>query len=163
MIARDEAEPNQLIQELKRCKTELVTQNELLIGSVNRSKKNLRDFQFLEENGLSTRKLGFSIEENYDKLVIELGLLVEDWYRYIRLSVLAKDPQPQTGPEIEILKIEINDQSKQIDEYKEMVHQIKFENLDVFTKIENSSRIGQREHAVIKESKLNQELRPPPP
>ena len=163
LIARDKAEPNQLMQELKKCKNELVTQKELLIGSVNRSKKNLRDFHFLEENGLSTRKLGFSIEENYDKLVIELGLLVEDWYRYIRLSVLAKDPQPQTGPEIEILKIEINDQSKQIDEYKEMVHQIKFENLDVFTKIENSSRIGQREHAVIKESKLNQELRPPPP
>ena len=155
-------EPNNLQRELQKSRTKLITQKELLVGSVTRSKLSLRDFKFLEENGLSTRKLGFSIEENYDKLVIELGLLVEDWYRYIQISVLAKDPQPQTGPEIEILKIEINDQSKQIDEYKEMVHQIKFENLDIFTKIENSSRIGQREHTVIKESKLNQELRPPP-
>ena len=78
MNARNK-EPNHLIQELQKCKTKLVTQKELLIGSVNRSKANLRDFKFLEENGLSTRKLGFSIEENYDKLVIELGLLVEEW------------------------------------------------------------------------------------
>ena len=63
MNARDK-EPNHLIQELQKCKTKLVTQKELLIGSVNRSKANLRDFKFLEENGLSTRKLGFSIEEN---------------------------------------------------------------------------------------------------
>ena len=98
-MARDKAEPSKLIQELKRCKNELVTQKELLIGSVNRSKKNLRDFHFLEENGLSTRKLGFNIEENYDKLIVELELLVEDWY--------TKDLQPQTDPEREILKMEI--------------------------------------------------------
>ena len=160
-VAQDKAEPSRLKQELKRCKNELVTQKELLIGSVNRSKKNLRDFHFLEENGLSTRKLGFQIEENYDKLIVELELLVEDWYRYIRLSVLAKEPQPQTEPEREILKMEIDKQSRQIDEYKEMVHQIKFENLDIFTKIENNSRNGQEKHTLIREHELKPELRPP--
>ena len=158
--ARDN-EPNNLQRELQKSRTKLITQKELLVGSVTRSKLSLRDFKLLEENGLSTRKLGFSIEESYEKLVIDLGLLVEDWYRYIQLSVLARDPQPQTGPEIEILKIEIGDQSKQIEEYKEMVNQIKFENLDIFTKIEMSSKIGREEHITIDESKLNKELRPP--
>ena len=162
LVAQDKAEPSRLKQELNRCKNELVTQKELLIGSVNRSKKNLRDFHFLEENGLSTRKLGFNIEENYDKLIIELELLVEDWYRYIRLSVLAKEPQPQTEPEREILKIEIDKQSRQIDEYKEMVHQVKFENLDIFTKIENISKSCQEKHTLIRENGLKPEFRPPP-
>ena len=163
MVAHDKAEPSRLKQEQKRCKNELVTQKELLIGSVNRSKKNLRDFHYLEENGLSTRKLGFQIEESYDKLIIELEQLVEDWYRYIRLSVLAKEPQPQTDPEREILKIEIDKQSRQIDEYKEMVHQIKFENLDIFTKIENNSRVCQEKDTLIREHGLKPELRHPPP
>ena len=79
LVAHDKAEPSRLKQELKRCKNELVTQKELLIGSVNRSKKNWRDFHYLEENGLSTQKLGFQIEESYDKLIIELEQLVEDW------------------------------------------------------------------------------------
>ena len=156
--AQDETE---LTKELRRCKTGLVTQKELLIGSVTRSKQNIRDFKRLEEIGLSTRKLGLCIEENYEKLVTELGRLVEEWCRYIRLSVLAKEPQPRSAPDIEVLKIEISDQSKQIDEYKEMVNQIKFENLDIFTKIEMSSKIGREEHITIKESKLNKELRPP--
>ena len=153
-VAQDKDEPSRLKQELKRCKNELVTQKELLIGSVNRFKKNLRDFHYLEENGISTRKLGVQIEESYDKLIIELEQLVEDWYRYIRLSVLAKEPQPNKDPEREILKIEIDKQSRQIDEYKEMVHQVKFENLDIFTKIENSSKKCHEKQALIKEHGL---------
>ena len=39
LMAHDKAEPSRLKQELKRCKNELVTQKELLIGSVNRSKR----------------------------------------------------------------------------------------------------------------------------
>ena len=161
-VAQDKAEPSRLKQETKRCKNELVTQKELLIGSVNRFKKNLRDFHYLEENGISTQKLGVQIEESYDKLCLELEQLVEDWYRYIRLAVLAKEPQPSTEPEREILKLEIDKQSRKIDEYKEMVHQVKFENLDIFTKIENSSKICQ-EKTLIKEHGLKPELRPPPP
>ena len=123
-MAQDKAQPSRLKQDQRKCRNELVTKQELLIGSVNRSIKNLRDFHYLEENGLSTRKLGFQIEESYDKLIIELEDLVEHWYMYIRLSVIAKEPQPQTDPEREVLKIEIDKQSKQIDEYKEMVNQM---------------------------------------
>ena len=68
LVARDKAEPSRLTQELKRCKNELVTQKELIISSVNRFKKNLMDFHYLEENGISTQKLGVQIEESYDKL-----------------------------------------------------------------------------------------------
>ena len=161
-MAQDKAEPSRLKQETKRCKNELVTQKELMIGSVNRFKKNLRDFHYLEENGISTRKLGVQIEESYDKLIIELEQLVEDWYRYIRLAVLAKEPQPSTDPEREILKIKIDKQSRKIDEYKEMVHQVKFENLDIFTKIENSFTQCQEKHTLIRESRLKSEFRPPP-
>ena len=57
-VAQNKAEPSRLKQETKRCKNELVTQKELMIGSVNRFKKNLRDFHYLEENGISTQKLG---------------------------------------------------------------------------------------------------------
>ena len=92
MVAHDKAEPSQLKQKQRECKNKLVTRQELLVGSVNRSKKNLRDFQYLEENGLSTRKLGFQIEESYDKLIMELEQLVEDWYEYIRLLVISKEP-----------------------------------------------------------------------
>ena len=162
-VAHDKAEPSRLKQEAKRCKNELVTQKELLIGSMNRFKKNLRDFHYLEENGISTQKLGVQIEESYDKLCLELEQLVEDWYRYIRLAVLAKEPQPSTDPEREILKLEIDEQSRQIDEYKEMVHQVKFENLDIFTKIENCSKQCQEKHTLIREHGLKPELRPPPP
>lgn len=162
MVAHDKAQPSRLKQDQRKCKNELVTKQELLIGSVNRSKKNLLDFHYLEENGLSTRKLGFQIEESYDKLIIELEDLVEHWYMYIRLSVIAKEPQPQTDPEREVLKIEIDKQSKQIDKYKEMVHQIKFENLDIFTKIENNSRVCQVKDTLIKEQGLKPELRPLP-
>ena len=101
-VAQDKAEPSRLKQETKRCKNELVTQKELLIGSVNRFKKNLRDFHYLEENGISTQKLGVQIEESYDKLCSELEQLVEDWYRYIRLAVLSKEPQPSREGDPEI-------------------------------------------------------------
>ena len=161
-MAHDKAQPSRLKQDQRKCKNELVTKQELLIASVNRSIKNLRDFHYLEENGLSTRKLGIQIEESYDKLIIELEDLVEHWHMYIRLSVIAKDPQPQTEPEREVLKIEIDKQSKQIDKYKELVHQIKFENLDIFTKIENNSTVCQVKDTLIKEQGLKQELRPLP-
>ena len=162
-VAQDKAEPSRLKQEAKRCKNELVTQKELIIGSVNRFKKNLRDFHYLEENGISTQKLGVQIGESHDKLCSELNQLVEDWSRYIRLAVLSKEPQPSTEADREILKLEIDEQTRQIDEYKEMVDQLKLENLDVFTKIENSFKQCQEKHTLIRENGLKPELRPPPP
>merc|ERR1712105_65434 len=59
-------------------------------------------------------------------------------------------------------KQEIDNEMKRIDEYKEMVDQLKFENLDVFTKIENSSKMCQETHGPIRENKLKPELRPAP-
>ena len=131
LVAQDKAEPSQLKQEANKCRLELLTQKELLLGSVSRFKKNLRNFRFLEENGISTQKLGVQIGESHDKLEIELNQLVEDWSRYIRLAVISKEPQPCTEADREILKLEIDKQTRQIDEYKEMVDQLKLENLDV--------------------------------
>ena len=148
-VAQDKAEPSRLKQELKRCENELVTQKELLIGSVNRCKKNHRDFHYLEEIGISTQKLGVQIGESHDKLCSELNQLVEDWSRYIPLAVQSKEPQPSTETDREIMKLEIDEQTRQIDEYKEMVDQIKLENLDVFTKIENNSKQCQEKHTLI--------------
>ena len=149
LVAQDKAEPSRLKQEVKRCKNELVTQKELIKSSVNRFKKNLRDFHYLEENEISTQKLGVQIGESYDKLGLELNQLVEDWSRYIRMAVISKEPQPSTEPEREILKIEIDEQSRQIDDYKEMIDELKLENLDIFTKIENNSKC-QEKHTLIR-------------
>ena len=161
-VAQDKAEPSRLKQETKRCKNELVTQKELLISSVNRFKKNLRDFHYLEENGISTQKLGVQIGESHDKLGLELNQLVEDWSRYIRLAVISKEPQPCTETDREILKLEIDEQIKQIDEYKEMVDQLKMENLDIFMKIESNLKLCQEKQTLIRENGLKPELRPPP-
>ena len=162
MVAQDKAEPSRLKQEAERCKLELMTQRELLVGSVNRFKKNLRNFHFLEENGISTQTLAVQMGESHDKLCSELNQLVEEWSRYIRLAVISKEPPPKSPADREILKLEIDEQTRQIDEYKEMVDQLKLENLDVFTRIENSSKMCQEKHSLIRESRLKPEFRPPP-
>ena len=153
---------SRLKQEADRCKLDLLTQRELLQGSITRLKKNIRNFHWLEENGLSIQKLSLDIGESYDKLCTELKQLVDKWSRYIRLAVISKEPQPQSPADREILKQEIDNQMGKIDEYKEMVDQLKFENLDVFAKIENSSKMCQKTHGPIREEKLKPELRPAP-
>ena len=165
MVAQDKADPkhSRLKQEADRCKLELLTQRELLQGSINRFKKNIRNFHFLEENGLSTQNLAVQMGESHDKLCSELNQLVEEWSRYIRLTVISKEPPPQSPADREILKIEIDDQTRQIDEYKEMVDQLKLENLDFFARIENSSKMCQEKHSLIREDKLKPEFRPPLP
>ena len=164
MMAQDKADltHSRLKQEAERCKLDLLTQRELLQGSITRLKKNIRNFHWLEENGLSIQKLSLDIGESYDKLCTELKQLVDEWSRYIRLAVISKEPQPQSPADREILKQEIDNQMGKIDEYKEMVDQLKFENLDVFTKIENSSKMCQKTHGPIREEKLKPELRPAP-
>ena len=163
MVAQDKAEPSRLKQEAVRCKLELMTQRELLQGSINRFKKNIRNFHFLEENGISTQTLAVQMGESHDKLCSELNQLVDEWSRYIRLTVISKEPSPQSPADREILKQEIDDQMGQINEYKEMVDQLKFKNLDVFAKIENSSKMCQKKHSPIREDKLKPEFSPPPP
>ena len=164
LVAQDKADPkhSRLKQEAERCKLELLTQRELLVGSVNRFKKNIRNFHFLEENGISTQTLAVQMGESHEKLCSELNQLVEEWSRYIRLAVTSKEPAPQTPADREILKLEIDEQTRQIDEYKEMVDQLKLENLDVFTRIENGSKMCQEKPSLIRENKLKPEFRPTP-
>merc|ERR1712030_303548 len=76
------------------------------------------------------------------------------------LQGMSKEPQPQSPADREILKQEIDDQLGQINEYKEAVDQLKFENLDVFAKIENSSKMCQTKHSPIREDTLKLEFRP---
>merc|ERR1711947_61546 len=46
--------------------------------------------------------------------------------------------------------------------YKDMMDQLKLENLDVFTRIESGSKMCQEKPSIIKENKLKPEFRPPP-
>ena len=118
MMAQDKAD---LTHSRDRCKLDLLTQRELLQGSITRFKKNIRNFHWLEENGLSIQKLALELGESYDRLCTELNQLVDEWSRYIRLAVISKVPQPHSTADREILKQEIDDQMGQIDEYKELV------------------------------------------
>ena len=90
-----------------------------------------------------------TIEESYDKLGVELTQLVNEWYNFISLTVISKDPQPQSAEERDILKNEIDEEMKMIDEYKNMVDQLKFENLDIFSKIEISSKFCNKTQTLI--------------
>ena len=110
-------------------------------GCITRFKKSITNFHWLEEKGLSIHKLSLEIGESYDKLRIELVQLVNEWSRFIRMAVILKDPQPTTTADREILKQEIAEENRKIDECKEMVDQLKFENLDVFQKVENNSKL----------------------
>ena len=143
MTLTERSQNSQLKDEAARCKTNLLTQKGLFQGSITRFKKSIRNFHWLEENGLSVQKLSLEIGESYDKLRIELVQLVNEWSRFIRMAVILKDPQPTTAADREILKQEIAEENRKIDEYKEMVDQLKLENLDVFQKIENNSKLWQ--------------------
>ena len=161
MMAQEKAETthSQLKQKAERCKLNLLTQRGLIQGSITRFKKDIRNLHLSEENGLYLQNLLLTIEESYDKLGIELTQLVNEWYRFIKLTVISKEPQPQSSAERGILKQEIDNEMKRIDEHKEMVDQLKFENHDVFTKIENSFKMCQETHGPIRENKLKPELR----
>ena len=52
---------------------------------------------------------------------------------------------------------------QKIDEFKNMVDEIKFENLDLFSKIEKTSKFCEQTFKPIKENELKLELRPTPP
>ena len=50
---------------------------------------------------------------------------MEKWAQFIRMAVIVKDPQPRTPADREILKREINDENKKMDEYRKMVDELK--------------------------------------
>ena len=139
----------------------MITQKELIKGSITRLKRDIRSLHWSEENGLSAQKLLPAIDESYDKLGVELTDLVNEWYNFITLTVISQEPQPQSNEERDILKNEIDDEMRKIDEYKNMVDEIKFENLDIFSKIEMKSKFCEQSHTLIKENQLKPELRPP--
>ena len=116
----------------------------------------------LEENGLSTQHISLEIGSAYDKLRADLEVLVEKWAQFIRVAVIAKDPQPFTAEEREILKREIDHENEKIDEYRKMIDELKLENLDVFRKIEDNSKSIQELQGHIRENRLKSELRPTP-
>ena len=135
MTLTERSQNNQLKEEATRSKTDLLTQKELLKGSITRFKTSIRNFHLLEENGLSTRNFSLEISLAHNKLRTELEELVEKWAQFIRMAVIVKDPQPTTPADREILKREINDENRKIDEYWKMVDELNLENLDVFRKI----------------------------
>ena len=153
---------NQLKDEATMCKNILLTQKGLLKGNVTRFKSSIRKFHLLEENGLSTKHFSLEIGSAYDKLRADLEVLVEKWAQFIRVAVIAKDPQPSTAAEREILKREINHENEKIDEYREIIDELKLENQDVFRKVEDNSKSFQELQGHIKENRLKSELRPTP-
>ena len=66
------------------------------------------------------------------------------------MAVILKDPQPKIPADREILKQEIAEENRKIDEFKEMVDQLKFENLDVFQNVEYNSKLLQETQGQIK-------------
>ena len=118
---------NQLKQESTKCKNVLLTQKGLLKGNITRFKLNIRTFHSLEENGLSTQQISLEIGSAYNKLRADLEALVEKWTEFIRLAVIAKDPQPKTAQEREIMKREIDHENEKINEYRKMIDDLKLE------------------------------------
>ena len=101
----EQSQTNQLKEEATKSKADLLTQKELLRGSITRFKTNIRNFHLLEENGLSTLNFSLEISSSYDKNRNELEILVTEWSRFIRMAVIVKDPQPTTPADREILKV----------------------------------------------------------
>ena len=69
---------SQIKQEAEKSKIKLITQKELIKGSITRLKKDIRNLHWSEENGLSSQKLLPAIDESYDKLGVELTNLVNE-------------------------------------------------------------------------------------
>lgn len=63
--------------------------------------------------------------------------MANEWPRFI-----VKDPQPTTPADREILKREIDDKNRKIDEYRKMVDKLKLENLDVFRNKKHKDKLG---------------------
>ena len=118
-------------------------QKGLLKGNVTRFKLSIIKFHLLEENGLSTQHFSLEIGSAHNKLRADLEVLVEKWSQFIRLAAIAKDPQPKTAQEREILKREIDHENEKINEYRKMIDDLKLENRDVFRKLEENSMLFQ--------------------
>ena len=105
-------------------KIKLITQKELIKGSITRLKKDIRNLKWSEENGLSSQKLLPAIDQSYDKLMAKLSELVDDWNDFITLTASSKEPYIHTNEDRDKLKSDIDEEMAKIDEIKNMVDEI---------------------------------------
>ena len=88
--------------------------------------------------------------------MVKLAELVDDWNNFITLTVSSKEPDIHTNED----RVDIAEEIANIDEFKNMVDDIKFENLDIFAKIENLAKICKDSTQLIQETELKPEMRP---
>ena len=151
---------DQLKHDSAKCRIQLITKKELIKGEVTRLKKDIRNITWLEENGLSPQNLLIGIDKSYDKLVIKLADLVDDWQSFITLTASSKEPDIHTNEDRANLKKDIAEEIANINDFKDMVDSIKFENMDLFAKIGNLAKINEESSQLINETELKPELRP---
>ena len=92
--------------------------------------------------------------------MVELSELVDDWNNFITLTASSKEPYIQTNEDRDKLKSEIDEEMAKIDEFKNMVDEIKFENIDLFSKIEKMAKFCENTLKPIQETELKPEMRP---
>ena len=136
----------------------MITKKELVKGEVTRLKKDIRNLKWSEENGLSPQNLLIGIEKSYDKLVVKLAELVDDWNNFITLTASSKEPDIHTNEDRANLKSDIAEEIANIDELKNMVDDIKLKNLDIFARIENLAKICKDSTQLIHKTELKPEL-----
>ena len=151
---------DQLKQDSEKSRIKLVTKKELVKGEVTTLKKDICNLKGSEENCLSPQNLLIGIEKSYDKLVVKLAKLVDDWNNFITLTASSKEPDIHTNEDRANLKRDIAEEIADIDEFKNLVDDIKFENLDIFARIENLAKICEDLTQLIQETKLKPEMRP---
>ena len=144
---------DQLRNDLAKCRIQLVTKKELIKGEVTRIKKDIRNIAWLGENGLSTQSLLTNIGESYDKLVKKSADLVEDWQSFITLTASSKGPNQTNNDRVSLQK-DIADEVAEINNFKDMVDLIKYENMDLFAKIKNLAQNNEETSQLINEIEL---------
>ena len=151
---------DQLKQDSEKSRIKLITQKELIKGGITRLKKDIRNLKWSEENGLSPQNLLIAIEKSYYKLVVKLAELVDDWNDFITLTASSKELDIHTNEDRAKLKSDIAEEIANIEEFKNMVDDIKFENLDLFLRIENLAKFCEDSTQLIQETELKPEIRP---
>ena len=90
----------------------------------------------------------------------KLSELVDDWNDFITQTASSKEPDIHTNEDRAKLKSDIAEEMANIEEFKSMVDDIKFENLDLFSRIENLAKFCEDSTQLIQETELKPEMRP---
>ena len=131
---------DQLKHDSGKSRIKLITKKELVKGEVTRLKKDIRNLKWSEENGLSPQNLLIGIEKSYDKLVIKLAELVDDWQSFITLTASSKEPDIHTNEDRANLKRDIAEEIANIDEFKPQSSLIE---IDIYLKKSDRDRFEQ--------------------